>query len=217
MSFSLEASGRPVLTWTSSFLWDAEAADFSNNLLFLFLFLQGMSYALLGQSSELAYDDGPRITFPLDTAAGHPQKERGWGLYLARHTLQSPANKYFYILSVSLLGLHLAVGEMKMCEQLLNLLVSEFPWQPSEGRVPLQKRVAYFQLTKDKEVLTVILLMEASDKFPQPFRCHMEPGMLVFNQKGKYYQIDLLGIHQAPTDNSTCQRWQISTLSEFWV
>ena len=98
-----------------------------------------------------------------------------------------------------MLGLHLAVGEMKMCEQWLNPLVSEFPWQPSEGRVPLQKRVAYFQLTKGKEVLTVILLMETSDKFPQPFRCHMELGMLVFNQKGKYYQIDLLGIHQAPT------------------
>ena len=55
-------------------------------------------------------------------------------------------------------------------------LVSKFPWQPSEGQVLLQKRVVYFQLTKYKEVLFAHLLMETSDKFPQPSRCHIQRG-----------------------------------------
>ena len=94
---------------------------------------------------------------------------------------------------------------------------------------------------KDEKVFTVILLLETSDKSPQPCRCHMGLGggsltsvpvqhprhrmggmrrnkrMLAFHQKGNDYQIDLVGTHQAPADKSTCQRRQMFSLSEAWV
>lgn len=71
-----------------------------------------------------------------------------------------------------------------MSEQLLKPLVSLFPWQPSEGQGPLQRRAVYFQLAKGKEVFTVILLMETSDKFPQPYRCHVISHTHIFHGNG---------------------------------
>ena len=62
MSFPLESSGCPGPDPNLLISWGAEAGDFSHNLPFLFTFPQGVSHALLGQSSELICDDAPRIS-----------------------------------------------------------------------------------------------------------------------------------------------------------
>ena len=73
-------------------------------------------------------------------------QERDSGARTWKDAYAGPADKCSPIVSSSLLGLRFSVGELnEVCEQLLKPLVSKFPRQPSEGPVPLQKRILYFQ------------------------------------------------------------------------
>lgn len=178
--------------------------------------------------------------FPHDIPAECPQRERKWGLYLARCTCSAMLINIFILWALFCLDYILLW--MKWNVWAVVEASSEQVSMAALRRLSLYpKKSSLFLINKGQKVLTVILFMETSDKFPQPPRCHMvlrgglltsvtaqhprhrmmvirsNKRMLVLNQKGKHYQIDILGIHQAPTDNSTCQRWQTSTFSEFCI